>query len=151
MYLAPGLLDQRVRCYTRTEEGADGFARPVYVYSGEWWGRIDATSDRQTVPLSPQAHVEGRTDAVAFVADYVDVDPFGILRIDNLDPLYFVRGVVLNRALRLKRVTLEAIDPTQYGQFTLYEDEEVVDGYHLVAPTNAFSTGFSDGFSEGFA
>ena len=147
MYVAPGLLDQRLRCYTRTDAGADGFTRPVYVYAGEFWGRIDATADRAQVPLSPQAHVEQRTDAVAFVAQDVPVDAFGILRVDNLPPLYFVRGIVQIRAVRLQRVSLEAIDPTAYADFTLFEDADVLDGVHLVSPTNAFSTGFSEGFA----
>lgn len=147
MYLAPGLLDQRLRVYDREDAGADGFQRPVYVYAGEFWGRIDATGDLQTVPLAPQAHVENRTTAVAFFADHVPVTTTGIVRVDNLPPLYFVRGIVKVRQLRLLRVDLEAIAPTEYAQFTLYEDEDVLDGVHVVAPTNAFSVGFSEGFA----
>lgn len=147
MYVAPGTLDQRLRFYTKTDAGADGFARPVYVYTGEFWGRIDATADNQTVPLSPQAHVESRTTATATVADYVSVDPLGIVRVDNRDPLYFVRGVVLVRQLRCQRISLEAIDPTAFATFSVYENEDVLDGVHLVAPTNAFSVGFSEGFA----
>lgn len=147
MYVAPGLLDQRLRVYTREDAGADGFQRPVYVFAGEWWGRIDATADTQTVPLSPQAHVETRTAAVAYLADHIPITTTGILRVDNLPPLYFVRGIVKVRALRLQRVELEAIAPTAYAQFTLYEDEDVLDGVHVVAPTNAFSVGFTEGFA----
>lgn len=147
MYVAPGTLNQRLRFYRKTDAGADGFTRPVYVYTGEFWGRIDATSDNQTVPLSPQSHVESRTSATATVADYVSIDPYGILRVDNAGPLYFVRGIVLVRQLRCQRITLEAIDPTASATFSVYEDEDVLDGVHLVAPTNAFSVGFSEGFA----
>jgi hypothetical protein len=153
MYVAPGLLDQRLRLYTREDGGADGFQRPVYVYAGEFWGRIDATADTQTVPLAPQGHVEGRTSAVAFLNEAAPVDGFGLLRVDSDGPLYFVRGIVKVRQLRLLRVDLEAIDPTAYGEFMVYEDADVLDGIHLVNPMNGIPTtsAFSDGFSEGFA
>jgi hypothetical protein len=133
--------------YTREDGGADGFQRPVYVYAGEYWGRIDDTADAQTVPLSPQAHIEARTTAVAYLSEAAPVTAYGIVRVDNLPPLYFVRGIVKVRALRLQRVDLEAIDPTAFADFTLFEDADVLDGVHLVSPTNAFSTGFSEGFA----
>lgn len=132
--ITPGLLDRRLTFYERQDGGADGFQRPVYVKTGEYWGRIDDTADQQTIPLSPQAHVESRTAAVATVADYVEVSKFGVVRIDA-GPLYYVRGVFVQRALRCQRITLEAIDPTQVATFALYEGLEVQDGTHLV--TNA--------------
>lgn len=147
MYVAPGLLDQRLRLYARNDVGGDGFQRPVYEYVGEYWGRIDATADLQTVPLAPQGHVEARTTAVAFLAEGTPVTAFGIVRNDNLDPLYFVRGIVHVRQLRLLRVDLEAIDPTASATFTIFDEDDVLDGVHLVSPTNSFSTGFSEGFA----
>jgi hypothetical protein len=149
MYVAPGTLDQRLRFYRRDEAGADGFSRPVYQFTSERWGRVDAVSDRATVPLAPQAHVEHRTDAVATIAEDVIVDPNGVVIVNAA--LYFVRGVVRIRQLRCQRVTLEAIDPTSYATFELFEDEDVLDGLHLVVPAVAFSSGFSSGFSQGFA
>jgi len=154
-------MDQRVRLYRRVEAGADGFARPVYVFTAEYWGRIDDTADSQTVPLSPQAHVESRTTATATMADYVDVPRFGLMRIGTVangqghrhghggghggwpvddtlaSPLYFVRGVHVVRQLRCVRVALEAITPTEFASFTLYEDEDVLDGVHLVETPDA--------------
>jgi hypothetical protein len=129
--VAPGLLDRRLTLYERQDGGADGFGRPVYVKTGEWWGRLDDTADSQEIPLAPQSHLESRTAAVATVADYVDVPKFGALR-EGTGPLYLIRGVYLQRALRCQRVTLEAIDPTAYATFTIFEDVEVHDGYHLV-------------------
>ena len=131
--ITPGLLDRRLTFYERQDGGADGFQRPVYVKTGEYWGRIDDTADQQTIPLSPQAHVESRTTAVATVADYVDVSKFGVVQIDA-GPLYYVRGVFLQRALRCQRITLEAIDPNESATFAVYEDVEVLDGTHLVIP-----------------
>ena len=131
MTLMPGLLDRRLTFWERTEGGADGFSRPVYVKVGEFWGRLDMTADAEQIPLNPQAHIESQTQATATVADYVNVPKFGIVR-DGNGPLYFTRGVVLLRALRCQRITLEAIDPTEYGTFTLFEDVDVRDGYHLV-------------------
>ena len=135
MTVMPGLLDRRLSLYERQDGGADGFARPVYVLSGEWWGRIDDTADAATIPLSPQAHVEYRTTAAATVADYVPVPLFGVLREKDGSTLYNVRGVVPVRALRCQQITLEAITPTDMGTYVLYDDTEVLDGVHLV--TNA--------------
>lgn len=132
MYVAPGLLDRRLRFYARAENGADGFARPVYLFTSERWGRVDRTAARQQVAFSPQAHVEIRGDAVAMVALDVVIDSFGIVK-DTLDSaLYFIRGVVPNRQLRVQVITLEAIDPTAYATFALFEGEETLDGVHLV-------------------
>lgn len=134
MTLTPGLLDQRLRFFARTENGADGFARPVYSFTGEYWGRIDATADNQTIAQSPQAHMDTRTTLTATVAEYVPIDPFGLVKILGGDALFFVRGVVRIRHLRSVRVSLDAIDPTEFATFELYEGEDTLDGYHLVLP-----------------
>ena len=131
MTVAPGLLDRRLTLYERRDGGANGFGRPVYVKTGEWWGRLDDTADAQEIPLAPQGHVESRTAGVATVADYVDVPKFGVLR-EGDGPLYLIRGVYLQRALRCQRITLEAIDPTEFSTFDVFEDVDVRDGYHLV-------------------
>jgi hypothetical protein len=129
--VAPGLLDRRLVLYARQDSGADGFQRPTYVLTGEWWGRLDDTSAAQEIPLAPQAHMELRADAVATVMDYVLVPVNGIIR-DGSGPLYFVRGVYMQRALRQQRVTLERIDPTAYASFALFDENAVEDGVHLV-------------------
>jgi len=131
MTVMPGLLDRRLSFYERQDGGADGFQRPVYVKTGDFWGRIDDTADQQTVPMAPQAHMESRTTATATVADYVDVSKFGIVRIGD-GPLYYVRGVFVQRAIRCQKIALEAVDPTQCATFVLYENVEVFDGTHLV-------------------
>lgn len=146
MYIAPGLLDQRLRLYRREDAGADGFQRPVYVYTATRWGRLDVTADTSTVPMAPQAHVEERAAATAFLATDSPVSAFGVIRVGYGPALYYVRGIVQTRALQLQRVELEAIDPTRFAEFTLYEGESVLDGTHLVAVS-----GFSSGFNEGFA
>jgi hypothetical protein len=132
MTLAPGLLDRRVIFYAPQDGGADGFARTVYVRTGEWWGRIDQTADAEQVPLSPQGHIEGRVAAAATVADYVPVPRGGVMREATGDTLYHVRGVVALRAMRSQRVTLEAIEPTAYSEYDIYDDVEVLDGLHLL-------------------
>jgi hypothetical protein len=131
MTVAPGLLDRRLSFYARTESGADGFQRPTYVLTGTYWGRLDDTSAAQQIPLSPQAHQEQRYDAAATVMDYVAVPVNGIVR-DTAGPVYFVRGIVAQRALRQQKVTLERIDPTHYGTYTLFDPADVADGVHLV-------------------
>lgn len=132
MSVAPGLLDRRLWLYERREAGADGFARPVYFYTGQYWGRIDAVSDQQTVPLAPQSHVEYRTRARGTVADYVNIPLDGVIRIDGAGPGYWVRGVVLQRAIRAKRIDLEAIEPEAGVTFAMFEQVEVSDGVHYV-------------------
>ncbi len=134
MTVAPGLLDRRLTFWERRETGADGFARPTYVKIGEYWGRLDETADDQQIPLNPQGHMESQTQATATVADYVTVPKFGIVR-DGDGPVYFTRGVVYKRALRCQTITLEAIDPTEFSTFALFEDVDVRDGYHLVTET----------------
>lgn len=132
MTVAPGLLDRRIVFYAQQDGGADGFVRPVYVRCGEWWGRIDATADAEQVPLSPQAHTEYRTALAVTVADYVPVPLNGIVKELDGNTLYFIRGVVYKRALRCQTITAEAISETAYGEYTLYDDTEVLDGIHLV-------------------
>jgi len=134
MYIAPGTLNQRVRVYRREDVGADGFARPVYAFVTERWGRIDDTASRQQVSLSPQAHVEARGDAVLTCAEDVAVDPFGVVRVAGSDVLYWVRGIVAQRQVRAQRVTLERVTPEQFAALEVYEGDEVLDGVHLIEP-----------------
>lgn len=148
MYIAPGLLDRRLQFFTRAEDGADGFARPVYTRVGTYWGRIDAMSDQFTPAGSPQGHIDSRTSLVATVADYVDVNPFGIVKDEDETPIYFVRGVIELRQLMCKQLTLEEVDPTTYGLFTGSDPNSVADGVHLINPAaDAFSSGFDEGYS----
>jgi len=134
MYVAPGLLDRRLRVYERAENGADGFIRPQYRFVAEWWGRVDRREARQTVPLAPQGHVEARSDAIAHLGEQASVQSFGLLKDTLDDALYYVRGVVPVRQVRLVRVALEAIEPTDYATFEVFEGEDVLDGEHLVGP-----------------
>lgn len=146
MYVAPGLMDRRLTFYRREEHGGDGFVRPVYVKTGTYWGRIDASAQRINVAFAPMAHVDARTNWSATIAEHIDVDPNGIVRESGTDVLYFVRGVITLRQLSGQRVDLESIDPTQYNTFTMYEGAEVDDGYHIVDSGSAFTTGFDEGF-----
>jgi hypothetical protein len=134
MSLTPGLLDRRVRLYAPADGGADGFARTVYVLTGEWWARLDETADAEQVPLSPQSHVERRIAGVLTVADYVPVPTGGIAREVDSARLFHVRGIILQRPLRAQRVTLEAIDPATHGEYEVYDDVDVLDGTHLIDP-----------------
>jgi len=147
MYIAPGLLDTRLTFYRRDENGGDGFARSIYVKTGVYWGRIDASSQRQNVGASPMAHVDVRTTLSATVADYVVVDPYGLVKQEGDDTLYYVRGVIAMRQLQGQRIDLEAIDPSAYATFTLYDPAEVMDGEHLLLGAVSFSTAFDEGFA----
>jgi hypothetical protein len=146
MYVAPGLLDQRLAFYTRGEDGANGFTRTTYTKAGTYWGRIDATANAFTVAGAPQGHIDSRTTLTATVADYVPVDPFGLVKEQGGTVLYFVRGVYEVRQMRCQQVALEAVDPTAYGEFVLYDPTDVTDGVHLIDPASAFSTAFDEAF-----
>lgn len=132
MYKAPGLLDRRLKFYAARDSGGNGFARPVYDFTIERWGRVDATADVEAIPLAPQAHAEYRTDAVGMVADSTVVPLHGIV-LDGA-ALYFVRGIVPVRQLRMQRLALEAIAPTAYAEFTLTDEPSTLDGEHLITP-----------------
>lgn len=147
MYVAPGLLDTRLVFYRKADNGGDGFARPTYVKTGTFWGRIDASAQRQNVGSAPMAHVDARTTLSAMVAEYVEVDPYGLVKQEGDETLYYVRGVITLRQLQGQRIDLEAIDPSSYDTFTTYDAAEVLDGEHLIVPSNAFSTAFNDGFA----
>lgn len=146
MYIAPGLLDRRLAFYERTEGGADGFTRPVYTRTGIYWGRLDATANAFTVAGSPQGHIDSRTTAVATVAEYVAVDPYGIVTQEDDAALYFVRGVFPVRQMRCQQIALEAVDPTSAGEFVLYDPTDVSDGVHLIDPASAFTSAFDEAF-----
>jgi len=146
MYVAPGLLDQRLGFYTRSDDGADGFQRPVYTRSGIFWGRIDATANQFTVAGAPQSHIDSRTTLTATVADYVPVDPFGVVKIEGDTVIYFVRSVVEVRQMRCQQVTLEAVDPTAFAAFVLYDPVDVTDGVHLLTTGGAYSTAFDEAY-----
>jgi len=88
MYVAPGLLDRRIGFYTRSDDGADGFQRPLYTKTGVYWGRIDATANAFTVAGAPQGHTDSRTTLMATVADYVPVDPFGVVKEEGASVIY---------------------------------------------------------------
>lgn len=146
MYIAPGLLDTRLTFYRRDENGGDGFARSIYVKTGVYWGRLDASSQRQNVGAAPMTQVDVRTTLSAMVADYVSVDPYGLVKQEGDDTLYYIRGVIELRQLQGKRIDLEAVDPSASATFALYDPAEVMDGEHLLLGATAFSTAFDEAF-----
>ena len=147
MYVAPGLLDQRLTFYQRQDAGDDGFIRPVYVQTGVYWGRLDTTSDQQIIGTSPQAHIDSRSNCIATVATYVEVDPFGVVMVEDDGSLYHVRGVYKARQTQAQQISLEKLLPEEATAFIGYEPAEVLDGYHYGKTVDGFSTGFDPGFA----
>lgn len=147
MYVAPGLLDQRLTFYERQDAGDDGFIRPVYVQTGVYWGRLDTTSDQQIIGTSPQAHIDSRSLCTATVAMYVEVDPFGVVKVEDDGSLYHVRGVYKVRQTQAQQLSLEKLLPEESAAFIGYEPTEVLDGYHYGKTIDGFSTGFDPGFA----
>lgn len=147
MYIASGLLDQRLTFYERQDSGGDGFARPVYVKTGVYWGRLDIMSNQQMVGTSPQAHIDMRANCVATVGTEVVVDPYGVVRVESEDVLYHVRGVYRARQTQAQQLNLERMTPEQAASFVTYEPTEVLDGFHYGSPEGGFSSGFDSGFT----
>ena len=146
MYLAPGLLDRRLTFYVREDHGGDGFIRPVYVKSGTYWGRIDASSNQTNIGFQPMSAIDSRSRWSAMIAKGIEVDPNGLVREEKSDTLFFIRGVITLRQLDGQRLELESVDPTAYATFIFYEGAETTDGVHLVDSASAFTTGFDEGF-----
>lgn len=146
MYLAPGLLDQRLRFYSRSDDGADGFQRPLYTYEATYWGRLDQTTNAFTVAGAPQAHTDSRTTAVATVAEYVPVSKYGVVRLEGGSVIYFIRSVYPVRQMACQQIVLEEVDPTAYAEFVGSDPDAVADGVHLVVGASAFTTGFDEGY-----
>jgi hypothetical protein len=92
------------------------------------------------------SHSDIRTTLAATVGDYVEVDTFGLVKQEGDETLYYIRGVVAMRQLQGQRIDLEAIDPSSYNTFTIYDPAEVTDGEHLLLGATAFSTAFDEAF-----
>jgi hypothetical protein len=146
MTMVAGRLDQRVSFWAREDAGADGFVRPVFVYMGTYWGRIDHTAQTQNVGTEPQAEINYRSPARATVADYVDVPLNGLLKLEGDPTAYWVRGVITQRQLRSQRIDLEVMTPLETIEFVEFEGLPITDGVHLVT-TAEFSTAFDEAFA----
>lgn len=144
--MVAGRLDQRLSFWAREDGGADGFVRPVYVYQGTYWGRVDVTGASENIGNEPQSHVSYRSAARGTVADYVAVPLNGIVRIEDDTAVYWVRGVVRLRQLRAQRLDLQVVTPTEVVEFAGFEGLSTLDGVHLLT-TDEFSSAFNEAFS----
>ena len=132
MTVAPGLLDRRLRVYAKTEAGADGFSRPLWVFVFERWGRLDVTSNALEI-VSTQSNREQAIGAKVTFADGVTVPAEAVIR-DTADSgglLWLVTGAVRVRQTRTVSVSVVSIA----GSVTSYptmESVEVLDGVHLI-------------------
>ena len=130
--IAAGLLDRRLRFYERQDSGADGFSRPVWVFTVERWGRIDVQTNATATP-SGQSHREQRLTAAVTVDDGVEVPALGLVRDANDASLtWTITGVVPLRQLRCQRVTVAAVDPQEVATFAFADPVETLDGLHLI-------------------
>lgn len=127
---ATGLRDQMLRLYTRTNQGVRGNVRDVFVFSNQWWGRIDTMSSSVR---NAQDKAQLRYDAQAQFADECAVPAQGILK-DEDGVIWWLRGVTAVRANRTILVGLDRIDEEKYKTFVLIEGDSTLDGVHLVDP-----------------
>ena len=127
---AVGLRDQMLRLYTRTNHGRRGNVRPTFVFSNQWWGRIDTlTSQVRNV----QDKTQLKFDAQAQFADECSVPAQGILK-DESGTIWWIRGITPVRITRTILVGLDRIDEELSKTFVLIEGDSVLDGVHLVDP-----------------
>lgn len=132
MTVAPGLLDRRLRVYAKTEAGADGFTRPLWVFLFERWGRLDVTSNALEI-VSTQSNREQNVMGKATFADGVTVPAEAVIR-DTTDSgglLWLVTGTVRARQTRTNSVMVVAITDSVTAYPTM-ESAEVLDGLHLI-------------------
>lgn len=126
----PGMLDERVRWYRRTGTVINGFPRPALAFDFECWGRVDMDNAAQTVPLSPQAHMEVRGNASCTVDQYITVPQGGVCVANG--QLYWHRGDWVVRAQGVRKVMLERITPEEVTTVSLVEDASTLGGIQLV-------------------
>jgi hypothetical protein len=139
---AAGLRDQRLRVYRRDDAGADGFSRPVFVFDGEWWGRLDAAPASTRTGQQPMAAYEMQSDARATVAYEIHIPADGLVLVDGV--AFLVRGVVRDRLLWRTDISLSRVASDAVTISTKYETPGELGGYHLVdpAPASAFAPAF---------
>lgn len=131
---APGLRDQRVRVYRPVVTNVDGFLSTSYWFVGEYWSRIQIATSRESVAGDPQQHLDFRTEASALFDSYAVVPQNGLVR--WRDEVYFVRGVVLQRAVEAKTASLELISTDRFRSFVLVETPTapVADDFPTIDP-----------------
>lgn len=127
---AIGLRDQRVRVYERTDQGTDGFPRPVFRLLYTRWGRLDDTAAATRIA---QQKLQLQIDAVCEFSSETEVPPNGILKDGDGIP-WAVRGIYGVRQLRRTVVGLERIAEEKYRTFEVYEGNSTLDGVHMVDP-----------------
>jgi hypothetical protein len=125
-----GLRNERVRIYTRTDGGSDGFARPVYTFLAERWGRVAYAGAQFRLGGTPAAAYDTRYDALATFADEITLPTDGLLLAGG--EVFYLRGTVRSTLLRRQTVRLERVSAETFARFTLFEGDSVHDGTHLV-------------------
>jgi hypothetical protein len=135
---AAGLRDQRLRVYRREDAGAEGFSRPVFVFDGEWWGRLDAAPASTRTGQQPMAAYEMQSDARATVAYEIHIPADGMVYVDGL--AFLVRGVVRDRLLWRTEITLARVASDTVTISSKYDTQGELGGYHLVDPSLASDT-----------
>ena len=90
-----GLRDQRVRIYTYSDAGSDGFAASRYTFSVERWGRFELPSGREQT-LAGKA--DKQLDGVVAFADEVAVTIHDLLVVSEVQ--YKVVAVLPRRMMR---------------------------------------------------
>ena len=127
---ATGLRDQMLRLYTRTNQGTRGNVRDVFVFSNQWWGRIDTLTSSVR---NAQDKAQLKYDAQAQFADECSVPSQGVLK-DQDGTMWWLRGVTRVRITQTILVGLDRIDEELVKTFVLIEGASTLDGVHLVDP-----------------
>jgi hypothetical protein len=89
-----GMRNERVRIFTYSNTGSDGFMASTYTYVAERWARKELPSGRE---ITVAAQAEHKVDAVFEFAAEVTVTRNGLLKHDG--DLYFVRSALKRKGL----------------------------------------------------
>lgn len=128
----PGLRDQRVRLYAREDHGADGFPRPLYVFTGEWWGRLDVGSATSRIGSSPQSAFEDQGTGRLTLAYYAVVPSEGIALVG--ETAFLIRGSVRDRLTWRTTVNVDRVATDRVARCTEYDAVGDSAEYHLIDP-----------------
>lgn len=129
---AVGLRDQRVRLYTATDQGADGFVRMVYRFLYERWARLDESS---ASVRAAQAKLQLQLDALVEFDLAVEVPINGVLKTPD-GTMWWIRGINPVRQLQRVIVSAQRVTEELAKTFELYEGDSVLDGTHMVDPAS---------------
>lgn len=129
--MSAGLRNQRIRLYRRVSAGSDGMIRPVFMFTGEWWGRLE---ESRASSWQSMERIQMTSGGAAEFSDEVDVPTNGIAVDTGNGQAWWIRGITNAKTTRRKLVQIDRISDEEFTTMTLYDSQSQMDGTHLVNP-----------------